>query len=150
MLTRRVGRGFQAHTDSNRTWSDISGRTQIYLKISRSTVVKVYAVIIVMVICTTSLSLRFPPSTGLRPNEDGAPLGLITLCLLGIMVKGVIMGQGQRVEILVIPVSALFAFTSLRSTMPGAPGSFGASFDHQPVVYAFETVGPPLFRCNHR
>lgn len=97
-----------------------------------------------------SLSLRFPPSTGLRPNEGGASLGLITLCLLGIMVKGVIMGQGQRVEILVIPVSALFAFTSLRSTMPGAPGSFGASFDHQPVVYAFETVGPPLFRCNHR
>ncbi|EIM80600.1 uncharacterized protein STEHIDRAFT_142556 [Stereum hirsutum FP-91666 SS1] len=100
-----VGRGFQAHTDRNWTWSDISGRTQIYLKISRSTVVKVYAVIIVMVIW------------------------LITLCLLGIMVKGVIMGQGQRVEILVIPVSALFAFTSLRSTMPGAPGSFGAIID---------------------
>ena len=45
------------------------------------------------------------------------------------MVKGVLMGKGQRAEILVIPVTTLFAFTTLRSTMPGAPESFGESND---------------------
>lgn len=64
--------------------------------------------------------------------------GLVTLCLLAIMVKGVIMGRGQRVEILVVPVSALFAFTSLRDTMPGAPGSFGTPTVRHITYSSFE------------
>lgn len=50
---------------------------------------------------------------------------MVSLVLLAIMVKGVIMGKGQKVEILVVPITTLFAFTQLRGTMPGAPQSFG-------------------------
>lgn len=41
------------------------------------------------------------------------------------MVKAVCMGYGQKVEVLVLPVTSLFAFTALRGTFPGAPQSFG-------------------------
>ncbi len=48
----------------------------------------------------------------------------ITICLLMIMTVG--FGFRQRNEIVVVPISTVFAFTQLRSTMPGAPDGFGA------------------------
>ena len=52
-------------------------------------------------------------------------LGLITLTLLLVMVTSVFFGFRQKGEILVVPVATLFAFTQLRSSMPGAPDGFG-------------------------
>lgn len=51
--------------------------------------------------------------------------GLITLTLLLVMVTSVFFGFRQKGEILVVPVATLFAFTQLRSSMPGAPDGFG-------------------------
>ncbi|SJL16663.1 uncharacterized protein ARMOST_20191 [Armillaria ostoyae] len=47
----------------------------------------------------------------------------LTICLVMIMTVG--FGFQQRNEIVVIPVGTVFAFTQLRSTMPGAPDGFG-------------------------
>lgn len=52
-------------------------------------------------------------------------VGLITLTLLLVMVTSVFFGFRQKGEILVVPVATLFAFTQLRSSMPGAPDGFG-------------------------
>ncbi|KAK0492484.1 hypothetical protein EDD18DRAFT_1357741 [Armillaria luteobubalina] len=38
-------------------------------------------------------------------------------------------GFRQRNEIVVVPISTVFAFTQLRSTMPGAPDGFGDILD---------------------
>ncbi|EIM85892.1 uncharacterized protein STEHIDRAFT_121891 [Stereum hirsutum FP-91666 SS1] len=96
--------GFQAHVKNNDyTYSDDT--TEVYITVSRSTLVKTYAITVVMT------------------------MWLVTLVLLAVMVKGVIMGKGQKVEILVLPITTLFAFTSLRTTMPGAPQSFGVIID---------------------
>ncbi|KAK0434224.1 hypothetical protein EV421DRAFT_2088060 [Armillaria borealis] len=46
----------------------------------------------------------------------------ITICLLMIMTVG--FGFRQRNEIVVVPIGTVFAFTQLRSTMPGAPDGF--------------------------
>ncbi len=45
------------------------------------------------------------------------------ICLVMIMTIG--FGFQQRNEIVVVPVGTVFAFTQLRSTMPGAPDGFG-------------------------
>ncbi len=47
------------------------------------------------------------------------------ICLVMIMTVG--FGFQQRNEIVVVPVATVFAFTQLRSTMPGAPDGFGTS-----------------------
>ncbi|KAK0215440.1 hypothetical protein IW262DRAFT_1320704 [Armillaria fumosa] len=46
----------------------------------------------------------------------------LTICLLMIMTIG--FGFQQRNEIVVVPVGTVFAFTQLRSSMPGAPDGF--------------------------
>ncbi|SJL16642.1 uncharacterized protein ARMOST_20169 [Armillaria ostoyae] len=55
----------------------------------------------------------------------------ITICLLMIMTVG--FGFRQRNEIVVVPISTVFAFTQLRSTMPGAPDGFGALLHVNPI-----------------
>ncbi|PBK88229.1 hypothetical protein ARMGADRAFT_1120637 [Armillaria gallica] len=40
------------------------------------------------------------------------------------MITTVVFGYRQRNEIIVVPIGTLFAFTQLRSTMPGAPKGF--------------------------
>ncbi|KAK0477866.1 hypothetical protein IW261DRAFT_1632060, partial [Armillaria novae-zelandiae] len=50
---------------------------------------------------------------------------LITLMICLITVATVIFGFRQRNEIAVVPIGTLFAFTQLRSTMPGAHEGFG-------------------------
>ncbi|KAK0431775.1 hypothetical protein EV421DRAFT_1742848 [Armillaria borealis] len=49
---------------------------------------------------------------------------LVTLMICCIMIATVMFGFRQRNEIVVVPVATLFAFTQLRSLMPGAPGGF--------------------------
>ncbi|KAK0492467.1 hypothetical protein EDD18DRAFT_1357722 [Armillaria luteobubalina] len=56
----------------------------------------------------------------------------LTICLLMIMTVG--FGFQQRNEIVVVPVSTVFAFTQLRSTMPGAPDGFGDILDFVGVL----------------
>ncbi|KAK0493674.1 hypothetical protein EDD18DRAFT_1464613 [Armillaria luteobubalina] len=50
---------------------------------------------------------------------------LITLMICLITVTTVVFGYRQRNEIAVVPIGILFAFTQLRSTMPGAHEGFG-------------------------
>ena len=47
------------------------------------------------------------------------------MSFLLICVISVFLGKGIKTEVLVLPVTNLFAFTQLRSTMPGAPSGFG-------------------------
>ncbi|TFY78783.1 hypothetical protein EWM64_g5230 [Hericium alpestre] len=54
---------------------------------------------------------------------------LVNLDLTAIMIKAVCFRYRMEPSVLVVPVSTLFAFTSLRGTMPGAPASFGAIID---------------------
>ncbi|KAK0229683.1 hypothetical protein EDD85DRAFT_973520 [Armillaria nabsnona] len=53
-----------------------------------------------------------------------ATFWLVTLMICLIMVTTVIFGFRQRNEIVVVPIGTLFAFTQLRSTMPGAHEGF--------------------------
>ncbi|PBK88253.1 hypothetical protein ARMGADRAFT_1084890 [Armillaria gallica] len=56
----------------------------------------------------------------------------LTICLLMIMTVG--FGFRQRNEIVVVPIGTVFAFTQLRSTMPGAPDGFGDILDFVGVL----------------
>ncbi len=51
-------------------------------------------------------------------------IGLVTLTICLIMITTVVFGYRQRNEIVVVPIGIVFAFTQLRSTMPGAPEGF--------------------------
>ncbi|KAK0421655.1 hypothetical protein EV421DRAFT_1965917, partial [Armillaria borealis] len=50
---------------------------------------------------------------------------MVTLMICLIMITTVVFGYRQRNEIVVVPIGTLFAFTQLRSSMPGAPEGFG-------------------------
>ncbi|KAK0463446.1 uncharacterized protein EV420DRAFT_1518276 [Desarmillaria tabescens] len=54
---------------------------------------------------------------------------LVTLMICLIMITTVVFGFRQRNEIVVIPIGTVFAFTQLRSSMPGAPEGFGDILD---------------------
>ncbi|KAK0472985.1 hypothetical protein IW261DRAFT_1660123 [Armillaria novae-zelandiae] len=54
---------------------------------------------------------------------------LVTLMICLVMIMTVAFGFQQRNEIVVVPVGTVFAFTQLRSTMPGAPEGFGDILD---------------------
>ncbi|KAK0221211.1 hypothetical protein EDD85DRAFT_960384 [Armillaria nabsnona] len=52
-------------------------------------------------------------------------IGMVTLMICLIMITTVIFSYRQWNEIVVVPIGTVFAFTQLRSTMPGAPDGFG-------------------------
>ncbi|PBK86134.1 hypothetical protein ARMGADRAFT_1086889 [Armillaria gallica] len=54
---------------------------------------------------------------------------LVTLMICLIMISTVVFGFQQRNEIVVVPIGTVFAFTQLRSTMPGASEGFGDILD---------------------
>ncbi|PBK88216.1 hypothetical protein ARMGADRAFT_1168141 [Armillaria gallica] len=54
---------------------------------------------------------------------------MVTLTICFIMITTVVFGFRQRNEIVVVPIGIVFAFTQLRSTMPGAPEGFGDILD---------------------
>ncbi len=55
-------------------------------------------------------------------------IGLVTLMICLVMIATVVFGFRQRNEIVVVPIGTVFAFTQLRSTMPGAPEGFSTFF----------------------
>ncbi|EPS95825.1 hypothetical protein FOMPIDRAFT_90585 [Fomitopsis schrenkii] len=59
---------------------------------------------------------------------------MITITLLLICIISVVLGKGIEREVLVLPVTNLFVFTQLRSTLPGAPSGFGADIDYVGVL----------------
>ncbi|KAK0436938.1 hypothetical protein EV421DRAFT_1979294 [Armillaria borealis] len=59
---------------------------------------------------------------------------LITLMICLVMIMTVGFGFQQRNEIVVVPIATMFAFTQLRSTMPGAPDGFGDILDFVGVL----------------
>ncbi|KAK0203539.1 hypothetical protein DFS33DRAFT_1332238 [Desarmillaria ectypa] len=59
---------------------------------------------------------------------------LITLMICLVMIMTVGFGFQQRNEIVVVPVGTVFAFTQLRSSMPGAPDGFGDILDFVGVL----------------
>ncbi|PBK68441.1 hypothetical protein ARMSODRAFT_1019578 [Armillaria solidipes] len=54
---------------------------------------------------------------------------MVTLMICFIMITTVVFGFRQRNEIVVVPIGTVFAFTQLRSSMPGAPEGFGSILD---------------------
>ncbi|KAF8999940.1 hypothetical protein BDQ17DRAFT_1543399 [Cyathus striatus] len=58
---------------------------------------------------------------------------IITLIFVGSACK-VLFGYQQPIEAFVIPIGTLFAITSLRGSMPGAPAGFGAIIDFVGVL----------------
>ena len=92
------------------------------LSVTRGVVVRVYAITIIVAICKWS-RLQFK-NDRITLWTDGS-VGLVTLMLLSATVATVILGRVVAKEILAIPVATLFAFTSLRGTLPGAPSGFG-------------------------
>ncbi|PBK68419.1 hypothetical protein ARMSODRAFT_975825 [Armillaria solidipes] len=84
--------------------SDVESEDPAYLDvivtIRRSTLVIVYCLVITLIIW------------------------LVTLMICCIMIATVMFGFRQRNEIVVVPVATVFAFTQLRSSMPGAPDGF--------------------------
>ncbi|TFY73266.1 hypothetical protein EWM64_g10745, partial [Hericium alpestre] len=81
------------------------GVTTLTLLIYRTVLVKTYAVVIIMAMWLTNL------------------------ILMAIMIKAIFFRYRVDATVLVVPVTTLFAFTQLRGTMPGAPGSFGTIID---------------------
>ncbi|OCH92300.1 hypothetical protein OBBRIDRAFT_727035 [Obba rivulosa] len=71
------------------------------IEVTRGPVIRVYAIFIVMAIWVVTL----------------------TFLVAGVAV--IFFGKGVRAEVLTLPVATLFAFTQLRSTLPGAPDGFG-------------------------
>lgn len=49
----------------------------------------------------------------------------MTIAFMWITVASVIWPEGVVKELFVIPIASLFAFTAVRSNMPGAPSGFG-------------------------
>ena len=117
----RICRGFSVKIDPNATFNDptIQG-VDLTLKISRGAVVQVYTISILIAICTWLFSSK----TMVRSYTDHS-VGLVTLTLLASTVSVVILGRKMAKEVLAVPVGTLFAFTSLRGTLPGAPVGFG-------------------------
>jgi len=51
--------------------------------------------------------------------------GIACIAFLWITIASLLWSESVVKELFVIPISALFAFTSVRSNMPGAPVGFG-------------------------
>ena len=88
--------------------------------VTRSQAIRIYAVLIVIAVC--EYRARFAVIITRRLIWR---IGIVTMTFLLICVISVFLGKGIKTEVLVLPVTNLFAFTQLRSTMPGAPSGFG-------------------------
>ncbi|KAI0034569.1 hypothetical protein K488DRAFT_83864 [Vararia minispora EC-137] len=113
-LANAYGRNYA----DNIAFDNRQGTTSLNFRVQRAMPVKIYAVVIVVAMCMLHIELL---NINLPPAE-----GMINLILLYIALKATFFGYAVDNAILVIPVTTLFAFTSLRASMPGAPTSFGA------------------------
>lgn len=88
------------------------------LDIRRTVLVRAYVVTIVAAMCTCRHQCKA------LPHADRCS-GLITLLLLAISIKAAFFMYNVDMAILAAPVATLFAFTTLRTALPGAPSGFG-------------------------
>jgi len=103
--TSGIAVGFKAELDANDSGAYDDGTYQSVLTITRGPVIRVYAIAIVIAIW------------------------LVTLTFLATCVAVVFLHRSMSATVLVLPIATLFAFTQLRSTLPGAPTGFGADID---------------------
>ena len=61
----------------------------------------------------------------IRFQIDASGKGIASIAFLWITVASLLWPEEVVKELFVIPIAALFAFTSVRSNMPGAPKGFG-------------------------
>ncbi|KAI0249942.1 hypothetical protein BJV78DRAFT_623555 [Lactifluus subvellereus] len=101
---------------------DRPGSVAANIIITRGSLVKAYALTIVVSVCK-SLVLSVLTFQSLFVFMAG----IITLIFVFTTIYSLLGGYPQRVEFLVIPVATLFTVTQLRTTMPGAPNGFGNS-----------------------
>ncbi len=94
------------------------------LCLQRNTLVIVYCLVITFTFCPSS----FPTLSRTMPLTSCIRIGLLTLMICLIMIATVVFSFRQRNEIVVVPIGMVFAFTQLRSSMPGIPDGFGMSF----------------------
>ncbi len=94
------------------------------LCLQRNTLVIVYCLVITSTFCRSS----FPTLSWMMWLISCIRIGLLTLMICLIMIATVVFGFRQRNEIVVVPIGMVFAFTQLRSSMPGIPDGFGTSF----------------------
>ncbi|KAI0248955.1 hypothetical protein BJV78DRAFT_1354619 [Lactifluus subvellereus] len=104
LFTMGIPVGFKLESDP--WFTPNPGSVSATITIKRGSLVKAYALVIV--VSVWSITLIFVYAT--------------LYSLLG--------GYPQRVEFVVIPVATLFTVTQLRATMPGAPNGFGAIIDY--------------------
>lgn len=116
------------------------GSLDLNLYIRRTVLVKAYVIILVVAMCesselhSVSQSHRYP--------------GLIALLLLAISVRATFFQYEVDVTILAAPVATLFAFTTLRTAMPGSPSAFGMP---SPSIYMpLLTKASSHARCHNR
>ncbi|KAM5530767.1 hypothetical protein V8D89_015574 [Ganoderma adspersum] len=97
--------GFNVQLQNTSDILDNFGTVIKNVELTRGPVVRLYAIFIVLVIW------------------------LVTLTFMATCVMNVFFGKGISTGVLVLPMGTLFAFTQLRSTLPGAPVGFGAVID---------------------
>ncbi|KAI1794076.1 hypothetical protein LXA43DRAFT_156755 [Ganoderma leucocontextum] len=103
--TTGIAVGFNVQLQNTSDISDNFGTVIKNVELTRGAVVRLYAIFIVLVIW------------------------LVTLTFMATCVMNVFFGKGISAGVLVLPMGTLFAFTQLRSTLPGAPVGFGAVID---------------------
>ncbi|KZT10960.1 uncharacterized protein LAESUDRAFT_721377 [Laetiporus sulphureus 93-53] len=108
--TTGIAVGYNAKFDTIDSSYGPHGELVASLTITRGQVIRIYAILIVL------------------------SIWLVTLTFVATCVITVAFGKGIKPDILVVPVGALFAFTQLRSTMPGAPSGFGADIDFMGIL----------------
>jgi hypothetical protein len=102
---------------------DILGNEEllVHLLIKRSKAVQVFVVATVITNCTM---LPLAPESDVYRLKTTS--GLATTAFLIIVAAALVFPQHQIYsEMFVVPVGALFAFTSIRVNLPGAPDGFG-------------------------
>jgi len=59
---------------------------------------------------------------------------LVSVVFLWITVAAIVWPEQVVKELFIIPITALFAFTSVRANLPGSPVGFGANIDYVGVL----------------
>ncbi|KAJ6599830.1 hypothetical protein DFH09DRAFT_1128895 [Mycena vulgaris] len=57
-------------------------------------------------------------------------IAIVSVILFGVTVDACLWGYKRRIEVLLLPVATLFAFTQLRQTLPGVPSGTGTILDY--------------------
>lgn len=69
--------------------------------------------------------MGFTPDLYFPEIDDSESSGLITILFLWVATAALIWPANTVRELFAIPIATLFAFTSVRANLPGAPDGFG-------------------------